>query len=122
MMGGQELSDQHRLRIGLVVLVTGVILMLWAWGSWAYRLSAEKPDPRIGTRIVEAPTEQQVQAAGAMRWFLVVVFVVAVGGLLGSYVLLRMARRYRESANRSRPPATNYPDAWSMHRLPDDEA
>lgn len=121
-MGGQELSDQHRLRIGLVVLVTGVILMLWAWGSWAYRLSAEKPDPRIGTRIVEAPTEQQVQAAGAMRWFLVVVFVVAVGGLLGSYVLLRMARRYRESANRSRPPATNYPDAWSMHRLPDDEA
>lgn len=32
-----EYPDSKRIRNGLIFLVTGVVLVLWAWGSWIYR-------------------------------------------------------------------------------------
>lgn len=122
MMGGPESSDQNRLRIGLAVLVSGVLLMLWAWGSWAYRLSAELPDAQVGSKVLAEPTGEQLHAASAMRWFLVVAFVVALVGLFGSYILLRISRRYRDAASRSPAAPTTYQDVWSMHKVSDDES
>lgn len=123
MIIGQDSHDQGRLRVGLVILVLGVLLMLWSWGSWAYRLSAERPDPRIGvteTAVIE-PTAEQAHAAGAMRYFLIVALAIGLIGLFGSYILLRMSRQFRESASRSRAAPTPYQDVWATHQKPDDE-
>ena len=121
MIGGAESGEQHRWRVGLIVLVAGILLMLWAWGSWAYRLSAEQPDTRIGSTIRAEPTTEQVHAAGAMRWFLAVALVVVVLGLFGSYVLLRMSRRYRDAAMRAPAAPTAHEDVWSMHKVPEED-
>ena len=119
MIGGVEGSEQHRWRVGLVVLVAGILLTLWAWGSWAYRL---QPDPRLENTILAEPTPEQLHAASAMRWFLIVAFVIVAIGLFGSYVLLRMSRRYREAAARHPAPRTSYEDVWSMHKTSDDNS
>ncbi len=34
----------RRRRTGLVLLITGILLLLWSWGSWYYRVSI--PDER----------------------------------------------------------------------------
>lgn len=121
MMGGSEPSEQNRLRIGLAMLVAGVLLMLWSWGSWAYRLSANLPKQNITGEIALSPSSDQVQAASAMRWFLIVAFIVAAVAIFGSYVLLRISRRYREAASRLPAEPTDYQDVWSMHKVSDDE-
>ena len=41
-----------RTRLGIVVLILGVVFLLWAWGSWIYRTSAEHktwPVPELKT-------------------------------------------------------------------------
>lgn len=39
---------------------------------------------------------------------------------LGSFVLARSARRYRQFCERRRAVPTSSEDVWSMHKLPDD--
>ena len=36
---GKPGSEQHRSRLGFILLALGLLLMLWAWGSWIFRES-----------------------------------------------------------------------------------
>ncbi len=113
-MGG---SDQHRKRMGLPLLVIGIILMLYAWGSWIYR--APKSAEREGAiaRYVSAPNSDSVLAVRLSPLVLFVGLFLVLLVLFGSYALIRAARRYRAIADRKRPPPTPADDVWAINKL-----
>ncbi len=112
-------AEQNRTRIGIALLVLGLVMVLWAWGSWVYRLSAQ--ERAVATVVAPEPmdpTEQQLKAAGGMRLLLMVVLVLTVAVLAGSYAVRRAGRRFRAAAERARAAPTTYDDVWSRHRVP----
>ena len=117
--------DPARTRLGIIVLVIGLLMVFWAWGSWVYRVSA---DPSSAAMIVQtaetedgAPTADQIKAASAMKLLLIVGFILFLAVLLGTFIMVRSARRYREAASRARAAPTAATDAWAMHRLPESD-
>ena len=42
--GDEVTGDDHRSRTGIILLVLGVLLLLWAWGSFVFRTSDAGPD------------------------------------------------------------------------------
>ena len=59
------------------------------------------------------------KVAPAMALFLLVGLILVLLGLLGGFILVRFARRYRNSLNRQRAAPTSSEDVWAMHKLPD---
>ena len=114
---GMRGSDQHRKRLGLPLLVIGIILMLWAWGNWIYR--ASKSVEREGTiaQNVPAPSPDTVLAVRLSPLVLLVGLLLVLLVLFGSHALIRAARRYRALADRKRPPPTPADDVWAMNKL-----
>ena len=116
--GGQEQdSDQRRTTLGLAFLVLGLILLMWAWGSWIYRASNTAKPIAVG-RAEDTPNdaEKAVRIAPSMLVggvLLVVVFLAA------SFVFVRSSRRYRQSLGRRGAAPSNTSDVWSMHKLKD---
>lgn len=116
--GGQEQeTEQRRTTMGLAFLVIGLVLLMWAWGSWIYRTSTAAKPIVVG-RMAEAPdeTEKAVRIAPGMLVggvLLVVVFLAA------SFVFVRASRRYRQSLTRRGSPPSENTDVWSMHKLKD---
>lgn len=111
--------EQNRARIGIALLVLGLMMVLWAWGSWVYRISAqEQAASTVVAPKPDDPTDQQLKAAGGMRLLLMVVLVLTVVVLAGSYAVLRAGRRFRAAAQRARAAPTAYDDVWSRHRVP----
>ena len=113
--GGNDDTPQSRTTLGLAFLLVGLILMMWAWGSWIYRTSKAVP-PIAVNRTNDAPDEsvKVVRIAPGMivgGVLLVVVFLAA------SFVLVRASRRYRQSLGRKAPASTDASDVWSMHKL-----
>lgn len=113
-MGG---SDQHRKRLGLPLLVIGIVLMLWAWGSWIYRTSKSAEREGAIAQNVTAPSPETIRAVGPSTLVLVVGLLLVLLVLFGSYALIRAARRYRALADRKRPPPTPSDDVWAMNKL-----
>lgn len=110
--------EQTRSRTGMVFLVLGLLLVFWACGSWVYRISADQTAAAaVRHDGVEAGTEK-LKAAGGMRLLMVVVLVLALVILFGTYAAVRAARRYRAEASRQRASPTAADDVWSMHKLP----
>jgi len=33
-------TEDRNIRVGLILLVLGFLLLLWAWGSWVFRTTA----------------------------------------------------------------------------------
>ena len=114
---GTRDSDQHSKRLGLPLLVIGIILMLWAWGSWIYR--ASKSVEREGTiaQNVTSPSPNTILAARLSPLVLLVGLFLVLLVLFGSYALIRAVRRYRALADRKRPPPTPADDVWAMNKL-----
>lgn len=116
MIFGMRGSNQHRTRIGLVFLVIGAGLLLWAWGSWIYR--ASNPQEMEGAIALPVPAPNP----DSMRAFLLSPLVIIIGLLLvlmvlfGSHVFIRAARRYRALDDRKRAP-TPADDVWAMNKL-----
>lgn len=115
-------SDQRRIRRGILVLVGGVLLVLWAWGSWIYRSSAEAEAlaaTNAGARDSVNPTDlgQPVSALGTL---LVYVLILVAVVLIGSLVLGRSIRRYFGHTRRTRSGQTPAGDIWSQHHLSED--
>ncbi len=110
-------SDQRRKRLGIPLLVIGIVLMLWAWGNWIYR--ASKSEERVGTiaQNVAAPNPETVLAARLSPLVLLVGSLLVLLVLFGSYALIRAARRYRTLAGRKRPAPTPSDDVWAMNKL-----
>lgn len=45
----RAIGDDRRTRAGLVLLVAGTLLLVWAWGSWIFRTSdsSEEQDETV---------------------------------------------------------------------------
>lgn len=114
---GMRGSDQHRTRLGLVFLVIGIILMLWAWGSWIYRASTAVEREGAIAQNVPAPSTNTVRALLLSPLVIVLGLFLVLLVLFGSHTLIRAARRYRALTDRKRPPPTLVDDVWAMNKL-----
>lgn len=111
--------EQVRLRTGTILLVVGLALVLWAWGSWLYRTSvAHSESVAVRVEIDEGNADQE-QAVRAAPLFLLVASLLMLVFLAGSFVLVRLGRRRRQLADRKRAAATPVEDIWARHKLPD---
>ncbi len=113
--------EQRRMTMGLGFLVVGLVLLMWAWGSWIYRTAnAAKP---IAVSRAEGDGEQTVKTVGIAPGMLVGGVILVVVFLAASFVFVRASRRYRQSLVRRGLPPSDTTDVWSMHKLkefPDD--
>lgn len=121
--------DQKRFRSGIVFLVMGVVLVLWAWGSWIYRSSgtstiqssinrSQNYDPDLNAG---ADYPDQHEVAKTLPTFIMFGFILFVVFLVAIFILVRTTRRYLAASARKRAPPTNTQDIWSTHKLPDDD-
>lgn len=130
-MLGAKGTEQHRIRAGVLLLSFGIILLVWAWGSWIYRTSVAGAGTS-GGEAVTAPLDPAAGGAGngerspdaasvakALPAFLGLGFLLVVVFFVGSFVIVRTLRKYREGLERKSPPPTDSEDVWSMHRDPE---
>lgn len=110
-------DDDSRMRSGLIVLVLGVVLILWSWGNWAYR--AATPDPAASSGSTRDDIPDTVQTTSLLPEILVYSLILAFLVIFGGYAVVRIARRYRDSANRERAGPSASLDVWAMHKVPD---
>lgn len=128
-MLGARGTEQHRIRAGILFLSFGIILLVWAWGSWIYRTSATGAGA-AGGEALTAPLEGVLEGNGddernpdaagvakALPTFLGLGFLLVVVFFVGSFVIVRTLRKYREDLERKSPPPTDSEDVWSMHRV-----
>ncbi|MGB2987914.1 MAG: hypothetical protein WBE26_18755 [Phycisphaerae bacterium] len=111
-------SEHNRTRNAVICLAIGFLLVLWAWGSWSYRTSVAHRES-VAVRV--EPSEHAPDRAKIVRalpLFLLVALLLVLVFLLGSYVLVRATRRYRQSVNRRRAAPSPIEDVWAMHKLP----
>ena len=120
MLLGEPGTEQHRTRLGLMMLCIGIILLLWTWGSWIYRASVPVKVEGHATDMVAEHSAQRVLALRTSPLFLMVFFVLILAFLVGSFVVVRMIRRYRAALEHERPTPTASEDVWSMQRVPRD--
>ncbi|MEK6797853.1 MAG: hypothetical protein AABZ12_02690 [Planctomycetota bacterium] len=131
MILGQPGTDRYRYRLGLAFLCAGVLFLLWAWGSWLFRASAQAQDhaPRLAleSRSDGALSKEPPHgAAGGNRakflraspLFLLVGLLLVLTFLLGSLAAVRLIRRYRLRVEATRRGPSAYEDVWSMHKIP----
>lgn len=112
-------SDRDTLpRVASVILVLGLVIFVVSLGVLAY---GERDVRRASESAGTAADGSSPAVVGAV--WLRAVFWLAI--LLFAFVIalsafLRWSRRYRQKLFRHRSEPTEYADAWSMHRLPDD--
>jgi len=113
---GPDGADINRLRIGLVVLVMGIVLVLWSWGNWVYRAGV----PARVTSLVhsDGPALARDTVVSLLPKLLMYSLLLGVVAFFGGYALFRAFRRYREAAHRERAGPTVELDAWAMHKAP----
>ena len=88
MSPGSAFGDEKRTRSGLVFLVGGTLLVVWAWGSWIFRTTGPPEAP--GEVINSGAPSEAAGAGGSMAG----VGLAALAGLaLVGYLLLRRSRR-----------------------------
>ncbi len=114
-------SEPHRVRLGLLVLLIGVLLFLWAWGNWIFRASRASDQPVATSPSEHEPPPQTVKAARSMSAVLLLGLLLVIVFLAASYAIVRSSRRLRELIFRERPPPTTSDDVWAMHKLPPEE-
>jgi len=127
-MIGDPGSEHHRTRVGFLFLAAGVLLLIWAWGSWFYRAS-HPPE----STVVSADLDDELGAAPRRRGrgpepdklaqalpaFLAVGVVLVLVFLFGAFAITRFSRRYREVLGHKRAPPSDASDVWARHRVPE---
>lgn len=120
-----EPAEQWRARFGLLFLVLGVGLLVIAWASWAYRISDRDETEIVAGQpsIPSEPSPRQVTTIQAAQWLLMWSALLLLAVIMGTYAVVRGARRFRQLADHKRAPPTPLEDIWSQHRAPrlDDE-
>ncbi|MCH8149910.1 MAG: hypothetical protein IH987_18340 [Planctomycetes bacterium] len=85
------ISDEKRSHTGLVFLVAGTLLVVWAWGSWVFR-TAENPEALVeGGNTGAAP-----ESTGGILAAGVGIAALAAFSLVG-YLFVRRSRRRDET-------------------------
>jgi|CXWL01.1.fsa_nt_gi heme/copper-type cytochrome/quinol oxidase subunit 2 len=117
--GGEEQDiEQRRTTLGLAFLVLGLVLLMWAYGSWIYRNSTRAQpiaaDHQAGDEVDVAA--KAVRIAPGLLLGGALLFVVF---LAATFVFVRSSRRYRQSLSRRSSPPSDTTDVWSMHKLKD---
>jgi len=109
--------EEHRVRVGLIFLVVGLLLVLFAWGNWTFRASI--PPDSAGV-VAEAPedTTNRARFVRLMPLVLLVATLLFLVFLAGSYVIMRAGRRKRELIYRRGRKPTASEDVWVMHKPP----
>jgi hypothetical protein len=143
-MLGQPNSEQHRFRLGILFLVIGLVLVLWAWGSWVYRMSVPEEPDRSGreSRIsvmgppasaAIAPIEplgkrpvarlgESPRAPSLVPLTTMTIVLLLVLFFFGTLAVVVGTQRWRAMADRKRAVPTPNEDVWAMHKLPEDAA
>ena len=94
--------ERNRIRNGLIILVSGVVLVLWAWGCWLFR--TDQPGtmpPTMSSETTEASGESGPISTPLLLVASAVVLFVA---LLGGYAVATRNSRRREFLDRRRLP------------------
>ena len=120
MLGGEH-TDSRRTRVGLAVLMAGLVALGWAWGNWAFRASRESQAEVV--RPVDRPPMENHREQAVVRSLplvLLSVFAVLLVFLAASYVIARAARRARAEAGRRADTPTAAADVWATHAVRDD--
>ena len=123
MTQGTAGSEQRPIKSALLFLVVGVVLLLWAWGSWLYRTLANNGRRTVAdSRPVDAAVgpSGSAEVAPVLPWFLMVGLLLVLVFLFGTFAVIRAARRYREVVARRRAGPTSAEDVWAMHKIPRD--
>ncbi|MHC5108767.1 MAG: hypothetical protein ACYTHJ_02675 [Planctomycetota bacterium] len=114
-------AEQRRFKTGLLTLIGGVLMIVWAWGLWIYRSTAPK------ARFVEEMADEGQPAvnssapASALAQLLIVALILAIVVLVGTLVIKRSWRRFLTDGRSGKTTGASHAgDAWSMHKLPDD--
>lgn len=111
-------SELHRNKIGAAFLLVGVVLILWAWGSWTYRTWSAAPAAAVAPAEERPPDASRGAMVRTLPSFLIVVVVLVLIVLVGSFLLARWGRRLRDSRLQRATVSTPSEDVWHMHRLP----
>lgn len=127
-VSGRFSAGQHkRTRTGVSCFVAGVLLLLWAWGSWIYRTSVTGSELAAAQAEPLDRTPEATEVVRALPLFLLVGLLLVLAFLAGSYVLVRSSRRYRKHrwqsgrlTQHSGSATSQMDDVWAMHKLPDD--
>ncbi|MBI1824834.1 MAG: hypothetical protein HY287_17225 [Planctomycetes bacterium] len=120
MILGERGSEQYRTRLGLLMLVVGILLLTWASGSWLYRTNVPSAiDGASMERSLDRATTHMM-AVRSSPFFLMVALLLLTAFLVGSIIIVRTIRSYRDSVLRKPSEPTTHQDVWSMHRPPRD--
>lgn len=87
MAQGLSGSEQNRIVTAIVLLVLGLLLLLWAWGSWVYRTSPPESVTAASGANVEGWNTERFHALGSMLTFTVTAL------LWGARHVIRLQRR-----------------------------
>ena len=93
-----ESPDPKGTRSGLICLVTGVVLLLWAWGSWVYRTSEPGVRPTGQNQNGTLAAADQAQVGSPLPLLLVIGLFAILLVLFVRYVLLRRRGRSGRTA------------------------
>lgn len=108
------ISEFHRRRVALVLVILGAGLILLGFGVVAFQqVPYEMPSKASHVLTPEAKVELMRQL---LFWSLVFVLIFTVS----TYAFLRWSRHFRRLILRGPRQATPSEDVWSMHRLPED--
>lgn len=82
------IGDEKRTRTGIIFLVAGTLLVVWAWGSWVFRTTG---NPEAHGEVVNSGAPAEATGAGILA---AGVGLAAFAGLaFVGYLLLRRFRR-----------------------------
>jgi len=134
-------ADRSRIRTGSALLLAGVVLVLWAWGTWVYRTSKlsqslglvpaertappkwraapgfENPQSPSPLATTPPPTARRLRGLRLALW-LMVIGLLAVFTLIAAIAAARAARRWKASLLRRPQGPTEVSDVWVMHKPP----
>lgn len=112
-------SEATRIRFGLISLVMGVILIVWAGGNWMYRTTVSARPVSAADQLDNSTITDPVTPVAGLARLLVLGGLVLTVVLIGSFVLSRAARKYFGRQQRQRLRPTDAADTWSLGDRPD---
>ena len=111
--------ERNRIRNGPILLVSGVVLVLWAWGCWLYR--TDQPGGIPATVPTETTEASAASSPVSTPLLLVTSAVILLLALFGGYVIAMKKSRRRELIDRRRFPPS-MPEESPVNRHPRDDA